>query len=311
LSNPIEIVLSAGKRLARLALIRILLQGVLPVVVTVAFAVTLNPLNDFALEHFGYLINSGSAQLLQMSLIVLALVEVITAILLGWRAWLRDSDFIGAAEQIDRYINGEQEIVTLAGLCDPARPEAAANLRSPLFPVLWERVMGSLETFDPRSAFKLEFQEPLVRAGILSTIAIALLSTAAFVLMTRPTPGRLMARRLWLLADAIGTSAAGPAQRQLATASRDVARDLDNPRMPAQQKLAELDALKKEFQKYQSQRQTADAGRGDSSGGGEGQGAGSGKGSGSGNSQTGSGASKSGKGDQQIIELRNDIAKAR
>jgi uncharacterized membrane protein YgcG len=302
---------------------RMLLCGVLPFAVTLAIALNLNKLNGFAFDHFGYLIDAAPARLFQRSLLALALVELGAAAVLAWRAWSHASDFVRAAEQIDRCVGGQQEIVTLAALSDPARP-AAAKLRSPLFPMLWERVATYLETFDPRSAFRLELREPLVRSFILAALAIVLFGTVAFALMIQPTPAQAVIHRLQRLASTIDTSAAGPKPQQLAAAARDVAKDLVNPKLPPQEKLAELQALARELEKYQAQQQAAHTGKGNSSGGsgsngsgssnGSGGGQGAGQGFGSGNSSgisgTGSGADKAAKANQQMAELRNDIAKA-
>jgi hypothetical protein len=322
LSNPIEIVLRARKRIARLAVIRTGLHAASPLIVTLAIALGLDMLNGLTFDHFGYLMDAGLARRFQMSLLVFALVQLVVVALFAWRSWLHASDFLGAAEQIDRRVGGRQEVVTLATLFDPARPEAG-NMRSQLFPVLWARVAAYLEAFDPRWAFTLEVREPLVRSFILGTLAAIVLSTVGFALMTRPTPAQSVTHRLQLIADTIDASAPSQAQQQLAAAARDVARDLVSPKLTPQEKIAELRALEQELGKSQAQRRIAHAGKGNSSGGssgngsggngsggGRGAGQGSGSGSGSGNSQTGSGANRGGKASQQIVELHNDIAKA-
>jgi uncharacterized membrane protein YgcG len=294
-----------------------LLHAALPLAVTVAIALDLDMLNALAFDHFGYLIDAAPALLFQRLLLVLALVQLVAASLFAWRAWWHASDFIRTAEQIDRCVGARQEIVTLATLSDPARPEAA-NMRSPLFPMLWGRVIAYLETFDPRSAFTLELREPLARSFILAILAVIFLGTAAFAMMTRPTPAQSVIHRLRLFANGIDTSARSPAQQQLAAAARDVAKDLINPKLPPQEKLAELRALEQELKKSQEQHQTAHTGKGNSSRGGNGNGSGGGQGAGGGagrGSSSGSGSDISqtgngGKANQQMVELHNDIAKA-
>jgi len=312
LSNPIEIILGARKRLARLAVIRTLLHAALPLSVTLATAIAFNFLNGLAFDHIGYSMDSPPARLFRFSLLLSVLVGLVAAVLLGWRAWSYANDFIRTAEQIDQCVGGRQEILTLASLSDRGRREAA-NMRSTLFPILWERVSVSLQAFDLRSAFALELREPLMRSSILAGVAVIVLGAAAFALMTRPTPAQLVTHRLQLLANTIAASAPGSAQQQFAAAARDVANDLVNPKLPPQEKIAELRTLEQELQKFQAHNSTARTGRGNSSGtgsGGEGQGRGSGSGNGSGNSQNAGGAGKAGKANQQMIELRNDIAKA-
>jgi len=294
--------------------IRTLLYSALPLTVTLAIAFDLDLLNGLALDHLGYRIDAVPAHLFQRSLLALALVQLFAAGLFAWRASSHAGDFMRTAEQIDRYIGGRQEIVTLATVSDPGRPKAA-GMRSPLFPMLWGRVISYLEAFNPRLAFTLEPREPLVRSSILAVVAVIIMSTAAFALMSRPTPAQSVIRRLQLLANKIEASTPSLAQQQLAAAARDVAKDLTNPKLPPQEKLAELRALAQELEKSQKQHLGASTGSGNSSGGGtsSGGGDGTGRGSGSGNSgnsQTGAGAGNGGKANQQMVELHNDIAKA-
>jgi hypothetical protein len=321
LTNPIEMVLRARRRIACLATIRVLICAALPLTVTVAIAIGLNLLNGLVFDQFGYLMDAAPARLFHFSLLGLALVELLAVALLGWRTWSHASDFIRTAEQIDRYIGGRQEIVTLASLSDPTHPEVVER-RSPLFPVLSARVETALRIFDPRSAFVLEIRKPLVRSVEIAAAAVIILATAAFALMRRPAPAQLVSHRLQLLANAITASAPGRVRQQLASAARDVAGDVVDPKLPPQEKIAELRALEQEFQKFQERHQAARQGRGSSSGSGngngdghdkgagQGPGRGSGSDEGSGNSSTGSGVGQRDKAKQQMVELHNDIAKA-
>jgi uncharacterized membrane protein YgcG len=316
LSNPIEIVAKARKRIARLAVIRIVLVAAFPFGVTVAIAIALNRFNGLAFDNFGYLMDGVRARLFQSSLLLLVLIEMLLTAVLGWRAWLYNFDFIRTAEQIDLRTDGKQEIVTLASLSSPVGGEVA-NMPSPLFPLLWARVAASLERFEPRTAFVLGVREPLLRSIILAAVAVIILATAAFALMTRPRPEQLVTHRLELLANTI--AAADSPTPQLAAAARDVAKDLANPKLPPQQKIAELRALEHELQRFQPPHQGTHQGQGNSSGnsrgngngGGEGGGSGSASGKSSGSSALGSGAGKGDSASQQLLELHNDIAKAR
>jgi len=288
----------------------------MPLIVTLAIALGLDVLNRLTFDHFGYLMDAGTARLFQMSLLVLALVQFVVAALFAWRSWLHASDFLAAAEEIDRRVGGRQEIVTLATLSEPAGPEVG-NMRSPLFPVLWARVVAYLDAFDPRSAFTLQLREPLVRSFILGALAAIVLSTVGFTLMSLPTPTNSVTYRLQLFANTIDASAPSQAQQQLAAAARDVAKDLISPKLSPQEKIAELRALEQELEKSQAQHRIAHSGKGNSSGGGNGDGSGGGRGAGqdsgsgsrSGNAQTGSRAGRSGTANQQMAELHNDIAK--
>jgi uncharacterized membrane protein YgcG len=310
-------IIRSQNRLARLAVIRAVLHAALPLAATLAIALDLNVLNALAFDHFGYLMEAASARVFQQSLFGLTLIQFVAIALIAWRARGRSRDLVWTAEQIDRCVDGRQEVVTLAILSDPTNPKAA-NLRSSLFPMLRERVFTYLGAFDPRAAFRLEFREPLWRSFVLAALAVILVSSAAFALMTRATPMQSVVHRLQLLSDTIGTSATGLAQQPLVDAARDVAQDLINPKLPPQVKRAELQALERELEKFQKQHSSASTGKGNSSGGGNGNGrgdgqgvgSGSGSGNGSGLSQNGSGAANHGKGSQQLVELHNDIAKA-
>jgi hypothetical protein len=312
LNNPIKIILAARKRIANLAVIRILLHAAFPLVAMLAIAIAFNLLNGLAFDYFGYFMDGASVRLFQISLFSMAVVGLLTTAGFGWRAWLSASDFISAADQIDRCVNGRQEVVTLASLCEPARSEAP-HRRSQLFPMLWEHVSASLGRLDPSSSFELEVRKPLIRSSILAVVVIMASGAVAFGLMIPAGPTRIVSRRLQLLANTIGGSAPGLAQQQLAAAVDDVANDLVNPKLPPQQKIAELRSIEQELHRFQVQNSGSQAGRGNSSGVGDGRGEGQGasrSGNGLGDSRSGTGVGKAGKGTQQLIELRDDIAKA-
>ncbi|HJU10838.1 MAG TPA: hypothetical protein VJ728_08170, partial [Candidatus Binataceae bacterium] len=120
------------------------------------------------------------------------------------------------------------------------------------------------------------------------------------------------------LADTMG-SGENSGQKQMRIAARDVAHDLTSSKLPPQEKIAELRSLERELDKVQPERQAATKGSGNSSGSGngtgssgqgEGQGSGSGSGSGASQGQGSRGGNNTGKANQQIVELHNDIAKA-
>src|SRR5690242_257121 len=132
MADPIEIVLFVRRRLMRHAVLRILLLGIFPVSLTLAIIFCVDPLNELALDRFGYLIDSSAVRLFQISLLILALTELVAIVLLAWHAASDAGGFIRTAERIDQFVGGRQEIVTVASFCDPAHPQAV-NMRSPLF----------------------------------------------------------------------------------------------------------------------------------------------------------------------------------
>jgi hypothetical protein len=320
-NNPIEIFSRTRKRLAWLAAVETLIHALLPICVTLAAALLLDQINALAFAKLGYNIEPDRVSLFRNALFAVVLVELGVTTAFGWWAWVRASEFLLAAERIDSRVGGRQEILTLATLADPAHPELA-RMRSALFPMLWRRVLSYLDVFDPRREFKLELREPLQRSSVLAVIAALVLTGATVGIMTVPDPVETAALRLRQLANSTGGS--GTAPPQLAMAARDIARDLENPGLPPEQKIAELQALKQQLEKSPQQNSSAQSGNGNSSGGGSGKGnGGSGNGSGSGSGQgsgpgqgsasSGAGASDKGGGKsngQQTVELRNDISKA-
>jgi hypothetical protein len=322
LNTPLEILGRCRKRLARLAVVRSLTIAGLPIAVTLGIALDLDSLNTLAFDHLGLLMDSGRLLAFQKSLLELALAGLVAIGVLAWVAWSSTQDLVKTAEQIDKFVGGRQEIVTLASLSVPVRPDTTSP-RSPLFPVLSQRVVTYLETFNPNVALPLELREPFLRSLLLAILAFAFLTSVAFALMSRPSATQSVIRHLQSFAESTDGSAPSSGQRQLAAAASDIAKDLTNPKLPPREKLAELDALRRELEKSQAQPHPASEGKGSSSGvgnrGGGGNGSGSGSsqgagngssGKGSGTAQNGSGTSKGGNGSQQMAELQNDIAKA-
>lgn len=316
--NPVESIAKARVRLARLAALRTGLYASLPLTVTIAAALSIDVLVSLILDQWGYLLDPSRELMLLEGIFVLFAAQIAALAFCAWRAWRRANDFVTAAERIDDLIGGHQEILTLATLADPERPELKAS-RSPLFPMLWRRAIAYLEPFDPKREFRLEFAGPLKRSSLFALAIAAILGLAMIGSMQLATAAQLTSHRLRELAHTLDTSSPTPGDRQLAAAARDVARDLESPKLPPEQKLAELQALKHELEKFQAQKQSAkgnasgSSGSGQGEGKGNGSGQGTGKGSGGGGNGAGQGAGAGGKGkksDQQMVELRNDIAKA-
>jgi hypothetical protein len=316
--NPVESIVQARGRLARLAALRTGLYASLPLTITVAAALSIDVVASLILDQWGYLLEPSRELMLLEGMFGLLAAQMAALVFFAWRAWRRTSDFVTTAERIDDLIGGHQEILTLATLADPERPELKAS-RSPLFPMLWRRAIAYLEPFEPKREFRLEFAGPLKRSSLLALATAAILGLAMIGSMRLATAAQLTSHRLRELARTLDTSSATPGARQLAAAARDVARDLESPRLPPEQKLAELQALKHELEKFQTQTQSAKgnssggSGSGQGGGNGNGSGQGTGKGSGGASKGAGQGAGSGGKGkksDQQMVELRNDIAKA-
>ncbi len=322
--NPVEVISRSSIRLARLAVVEVAAAWVLPIVLTLAFAFFQNRAKSLILNHYGYIIAPHRDSLLTAVVLALASCEVLALVWLGGRAWRKTHDFVATAQKIDEAIGAHQEVVTLATLADPAHPQPKEH-RSPLFAMLWRRVIGHLEPFNPQQQFRFDAAEPLWRTSILTGAVMLSLALAMLALMRVPSVIEAAAYRMRQLADKLDTPGATASDHQVAEALRDVAKDLDSPRVPPQQKLAELQSIKQEIARLDQQKASGQNGSGNGSGGnssgsGEGTGKGTtGKGEGQGKGQNGAekgegsgsgGANKGAQSDKDSIRLQNDIAKA-
>ena len=319
--NPVELISRSRTRLARLAAARAVITGLPLVAVTLGLSASVNLVAAWVWQNWGYRIAPEHAALVRAAAFGAAGCGALATAGLAWRAWRRDNDFAQAAQKIDALIGAHQELLTLATLADPARP-VAKDRRSPLFAILWGRAITYLERFEPKREFALAPGAPLKRSALLAAAAVVTLGLAMFALMRIPSPVQAAADRLRDLAGNTPTTNT-PAAEALAAAARDVANDLDNPQLPPQQKLAELESIKREIEQVQQPPSTAQSG---SSGNSQGQGKGNGNGAGDGSSGTGEGTGggandkgagagtggggKGNKSDQQHSSLKNDLAKA-
>lgn len=330
MANPIATIVRTRTRLARLAMSEVAVASTLPIAVTLTLAFAIELIDAALWRRWGYVLEPNRGATLRIAAFVAAGGEVLMAAVVAFVAWRRAANFEETARQIDEFLGAHQEVLTLASLADPDRPESTAR-RTPLFATLWRHVLTHLEKFDPRSAFRLNLTRSLRRAAALA-VAIAIVIMLATLLTIR-TPTALQAATYALrdFANSIDTPGAPPALRQLANVARNVAGDLENPQLPPQQKLAELRAVKQEIARLEPLQTPAQAGSGNSSGSGKGAGTGSGtgegEGTGSGNGKdksaqgTGQGAQAGGKGagsgDNQkgkdgepSVKLQNNLAKA-
>ena len=164
-ANPIELITRSRHRLARLAAYRTALRASLPVAITIAAGLSIDPIATLVWDRFGYILEAGRATALRQAIFGLAGAEIAALAFFAWRSWAEANDFVAAARQIDDIVGARQEILTLATLADPAHPEAR-EMRTPLFPMLWRRAIAYLDLFDPRREFRLEPGEPLKRSSL-------------------------------------------------------------------------------------------------------------------------------------------------
>ena len=321
--NPVEILSRTSGRIARVEATRTLAYAALPALAATTLAATLHPLGRATWERWGYLLSPAGAQILTGSLTAIALLTAITTVVLAWRAYLRARDFVGAAAQVDEAVGGHQQILTFATLVNPAAPEAARAGRSTLFPLLWKRALSFLDTFDASRAFPFRLGPPIRRSSVL-TLAIAIAMVLATLGLVRPrSPLQSEAMKLRESAGEIEKSSASAGDLALASSLRDVADELENPKLPPEQKLKRLEEMMQQVasrgeqgkgkEKGQGGGGSAASKEGKSQGTGEGTGSANGSGQGSGHNQANTGAGQNDKGDKgkdNSIELQNELAKA-
>ena len=140
----------------------------------------------------------------------------------------------------------------------PTRQSAGARTAVAAVPDAVAAAIAYLDLFEPRREFKLESARTAERSGVVAGRFVVALGLTALAFVVVPTPDQAIAHRLRAVARAIDTYSATPADKDLAKAMRDVARDLENPKLPAEQKLQELAAMKQELEQIQQQRQSGD-----------------------------------------------------
>jgi hypothetical protein len=242
----------------------------------------------------------------------------------GFLSFRRSRDPIAAAELIDRKLQCRQEVLTLATLADSNQSGA----RSPLFPVLWNRAAKHIERLDPRRSFPFQTRETLHQAVFLTVCTTGVIIACLSVLMAANKPPLLaQARQLRRIAREIANSGPADAQTQeLAARLRAAADTLENPGIPPETKLEQLDRVEQEVKSEQQRKQQetpqnkGNSSAGKSSGkGNQGQGAGeSNGGTGQAKSAGGQGPGKgegkgtgngAGKGEVQLAQASKDISR--
>ncbi len=325
--SPVELIAGARSRLALIAATRALIYGLAPAITAFAIAPALAPINDWAGLRFGYELAAAALIDLRIGLVAAGLIALALGAASAALAWRRAHDFISAAERVDSIVNARQEILTLATLTDPSRPDAdparssGAN-RPALFPILWRRACTYLANFSPARAFRFDLGRPLMRGSALSLAIVAVLAVAMMALARSPSPEAAQARRLRDMARAIESASPTESGRALAKALRDTATALENPKLPPEQKLKVLAEVTNDIQRIKppNSPQTGkphdksakgnSGGNGNSGNGGEGAGSGASKGTGGNNVEAkGSGTGK--KNDQQMAALEKELSQAK
>jgi hypothetical protein len=337
--KPIDVITLARGRIARIASIRASAYFVVPALTAIGLGILLPWIGAMTWGWMGYLLAPDAMDIARISLIVVGAIAIVAGLIRGWRAYSESNDFVGAAIRIDDRVDAHQQVVTLATLSDPTIPEASRTVRSPLLPVLMRNVISALGAFNPEKEFTFEVGEP-IKQSMLPAGAIAIgLGIAMLALVRPPTPLQKTAIELRRLADKIEASAKSDDDQKLAERVKHAAADIENPKLPPEEKRKEIETIlasveKKEAQAGDTPGDTT-GGKGSSAGtssssaaggekgkgeGGQGQGQskgqnkgkGSGTGEGAGGQNQGGGKKKGDKNGRTAdsVELRNELAKA-
>ena len=325
--SPVELIASARSRLALIAATRALIYGLAPAITAFAIAPALAPINDWAGLRLGYELAPAALIDLRIGLVAAGLIALALGAASAALAWRRAHDFISAAERVDSIVNARQEILTLATLTDPSRPEPILPGPPARTGPRCSRSCGvalalTSRISRPARAFRFELGRPLMRGSALSLAIVAVLAVAMMALARPPSPEAAQARRLRDMARAIESASPTESGRALAKALRDTATALENPKLPPEQKLKVLAEVSNDIQRIKppNSPQTGkphdksakgnSGGKGNSDNGGEGAGSGASKGTGGNNAEAkGSGTGK--KGDQHMAALEKELSQAK
>jgi len=336
--KPIEVITLARGRIARIAAIRSSAYFAAPAVMAIALGVFLPWIGAMTWGRIGFLLAPDAMTIARISLIVVGATAIVTGLIRGWLAYSASDDFVGAAIRIDDRVRAHQQVVTLATLTDPATPEASRTPRSPLLPVLMRNVIGALSAFNPEKEFALEVSEPLKKSMLPAGAIAIVLGIGMLALVRPPTPLQKTAIELRDLADKIEASAKSDDDEKLAERAKQAAADIENPKLPPEQKREELETILASVEKQAAESgdtpgdttggkgsgagtSSASAAGGDKGKGeggqGQGQSKGQNKGKGSGTGEGGGGQNQGGKSNGKknsrtadSIELKNELAKA-
>src|SRR5580692_10717297 len=327
-----------------------MLCAVAPALTAIALGLFLEPIGELTWTRYGYAMATDRVAVLSLALIGAGIVVMLAGLVMAFRAYRRDNDFMAAAAELDDLLECDQQIVTFATLANPASLESGRARRTPLFPVLWRRAIALFGGLDVRQEFRLEVGEPLKRSSMLAGVVALAMVLATLGLVRAPTPENREAAKLRAIAEEIAKTVTSSDDTALADKIRQAANALENSKLPPEQKKARIEEAMKQARKAAEKRNNNQSGKnqgngkstsqsGKGNGNSKGQGNSSGSGSGQGKSGTGagqnvggnnpgsakggtannSGKNNGGKGsakndknksDQTNIELQNELAKA-
>jgi len=303
--NPVETIGAASARIARLAAIRVMLCAVAPALTAIALGLFLEPIGELTWTRYGYALAPGRESLLSLGLIGAGFVVMLAGLVMAFRAYRRDHDFLAAAAELDDRLECDQQIVTFATLANPASLDSGRARRTPLFPVLWRRAIALFGGLDVRQEFRLEVGEPLKRSSMLAGVVALAMVFATLGLVRAPTPEDREAAKLRAIAEMIAKTSTDADDAALAGKIREAADALENPKLPPEEKKKRIEDAMREARHAAEKRNNSEAGKnqaagksaaqsGKGNGKSQGQGTSSGTGSGQGKSGTGAGQNAGG-----------------
>ena len=257
-------------------------------------------------------------------------IALLAGIAAAYFAWRKADDFSDAASELDRRVNGREQIVTLASIVGPGKPIEEAARRTPLFPILWRHSTAALSNIDIQREFPLNPARPIGRSAGFAALALLAMAIATMGLVRMPAPEQILASKLRAIAEEVAKPGAGPADLALANSIRDATDALENPTLPPEERKKRIEEAMQQAARASEKRHTGNSGKehgtGKTESGESGSNAGEskskpaeGKGESAGNqgpanngngSSQNNGQGKNDRGNQQSIELKNDLAKA-
>src|ERR1700735_2524957 len=100
-----------------------MLCAVAPALTAIALGLFLEPIGELTWARYGYAMATDRVAVLSLALIGAGIVVMLAGLVMAFRAYRRDNDFMAAAAELDDLLECDQQIVTFATLANPASLE--------------------------------------------------------------------------------------------------------------------------------------------------------------------------------------------
>ncbi|HLH75654.1 MAG TPA: hypothetical protein VKV28_02505 [Candidatus Binataceae bacterium] len=241
MADPLQVIDQVCRRRARLAAACAAARWLPPALLTIAVALGLSMLGAHTWERWGWALARRIQAHLQVGLWAAAAAALLTAALVGWRAAVANSQRLAAAELLDRHLGSHQTLITLVSV--------PTSQRSALFPLLWRHGAQAVAGLDPVRALPFPWGRMIrqvLAAGLFSFLGLVLVLILVVGLTNNPLVDQ--AHQLRKLAREMEGQAHDAQGRRLAASLNAAAAALDNPRLPAQVKLKQIAAARRELE---------------------------------------------------------------